>query len=485
MSLGTEKAAAGMSAVVKKRAIWFIALIVIYFIISSLPANGTVEADGKIIGLTPIGLKSIALMVVAVICWITEVIPIAIASILFMFLQHIIGVMPMPTAVANFATPTVIFVLASFFLAFALSESGLSKRISTGLTVLSKGSPTAVVFYLMVGTAFISMFISDVPACAAFFPIGLAMIEKNGCKIGESNFAKAVLIGIPFAALIGGVGTPAGSSLNVLTLSLLQSSANVVVSFSQWATLGIPVVIIITPLVWLALTKLFKPEIDKLVGIEDVKKEYDALGPINKQEIKFIVIFVLLLITWFTESIHKVPLPISSTIGAAVFFLPGIDLLTWGGTKNRIGWDAILLIGAANTLGTTLWKTGAAPWIADSVLGGLTSASSITLILAVVVFTVVIHLLVPVNPAIVSILVPTLCALAVAGGLNPAALAVPMGFTVSAAFLLPLDPVPLITYQAGYYSMGDYFKAGVPASIIWIIVMTVALFVLGGPIGLF
>lgn len=475
MSLGTEKANTGMSAT-KKRAIWIIALLVIYFIVSSLPVSGT---------LTPEGLKAIALMIVVVICWITEAIPIAIASILFMFLQHIIGVMAMGPAVQNFATPTVIFVLSSFFLAFALAESGFSKRISMKLTVLSAGSPTKAIFYLMAATAILSTVISDVPATAAFFPIGLALIEKNNCKFGTSNFAKAMLIGIPFAALIGGVATPAGSSLNVLSLSLLKSAANIDVSFLTWSAIGIPVVIIMTPIAWFLMTKIFPSEIDKLVGIEDIEKEYAALGGMSAKEKKFITIFVLLLITWFTESIHKVPLPISTTIGAAVFFLPGIDLLTWNGTKNRIGWDTILLIGAANSLGTTLWKTGAAPWIAESVLGGLTSASAFTVILVVVIFTVLIHLLVPVNPAIVSILVPTLAALATTAGLNPAFLVVPMGFTVSAAFLLPLDPVPLITYQANYYKMSDYFKAGWPVSIAWTIIITAAMLILARPMGLF
>lgn len=475
MSLGSVKTKSGGLST-QKRSIWLIALVLIYLIVSNFPVSGT---------LTPEGLKSIALMIVVVICWITEVIPIAIASILFVFLQHIIGIMPLGPATQNFATPTVIFVLSSFFLAFALAESGLSRRISMKLTVLSDGSPKKAIFYLMAATALLSTVISDVPATAAFFPIGLALIEKNNCEFGKSNFAKAMLIGIPFAALIGGVATPAGSSLNVLSLSLLKTASNIDVGFTQWAAIGIPVVIITLPITWWLLTKTFPLEIKKLVGIEDISKEYETMGGITKKEIKFIVIFVLLLITWFTESIHKVPLPVSTTIGAAIFFLPGIDLLTWNGTKNKIGWDTILLIGAANSLGTTLWKTGAAPWLAESVLGGLTGSSALTVISVVVVFTVLIHLLVPVNPAIVSILVPTLAALAVTAGLNPAFLVVPMGFTVSAAFLLPLDPVPLITYQAGYYKMSDFFKAGWPVCIVWTIVITAAMMILARPMGLF
>ncbi|HWQ30694.1 MAG TPA: DASS family sodium-coupled anion symporter [Negativicutes bacterium] len=476
MSTKTEAVSLnGMSAVTKK-AIWLIASVIIYFAIIALP---TPE------GLTPVGQKSIALMVVAVIAWITEILPLAISSLVLVFLQHVIGTEKMGVAVQNFVTPTVLFVLSSFFLAAALSVSGFSKRISMKITMLSAGSPKKALFLLMAATAVLSSVISDVPAAAAFAPIGLALLEKNNCKVGSSNFGKALMIGIPFASLIGGVATPAGSSLNVLTLSLLKSTSQIEIGFAQWASVGIPVVIITIPLAWKLITMVFPPELDKLVGIEDVQKEYKELGSVSKNEIKFIIIMALLLITWFTEKIHHVPLQISTTIGAALFFAPGINLLTWDTAKNRVGWDTILLIAAASSLGTTLWNSGAATWVATTALSGIQGASALVVILFVVVFTILIHLLVPVNPAIVSVMVPTLAALAVTLGLNPAFLAVPMGFTVSAAFLLPLDPVPLITYSSGHYKMGDYFKAGVPVCILWTIVMTIAMMILARPLGMF
>ncbi|MBP1743064.1 MAG: CitT [Firmicutes bacterium] len=459
-----------------KKGIWLVVAVAVYFIITALPAPE---------GLTPEGQKAVALMVVAVIAWITEIVPIAVSALVLVFMQHLIGTAPMKVAVQNFANPTLLFVLSSFFLAAALAASGLSKRISMKLTILSKGSPKKVVFYLMAATAALSTVISDVPAVAAFAPIALALIEKNKCKLGGSNFAKSLMIGIAFASLIGGVATPAGSSLNVLSLSLLKSTSNIDITFAQWAAVGIPVVIVALPLAWKLMTMVFPPEMNHLVGLEDVHKDYKELGPLSNKEIKFLVILVLMLITWFTESIHKVPLPISATIGAALFFLPGIELLNWENAKQRVGWDTILLIGAASSLGTTLWTSGAATWVANAALSGIEGSSSLVVILFVVVFTILIHLLVPVNPAIVSVMVPTLAAFAVSIGMNPAFLVIPMGFTVSAAFLLPLDPVPLITYTSGHYKMGDYFKAGVPVCILWTIVMTAAMLLLAGPLGLF
>ena len=460
----------------KKKGIWLVVSIVLYFILANLPTPA---------GLTPEGQKSIALMVVAVICWITELIPIAISSLVLVFLQHPIGIAPAGPAVQAFAQPTLLFVISSFFLAAALATSGLSKRVSMKLSILSKGNPNKVVFYIMAATAAISTVISNVPSAAAFVPIGLALIEKNKCKQGSSNFAKALMIGIGLASLIGGIATPAGSSLNVLTLSLLKSTTDIDISFIQWSAIGIPAVLIITPLAAKFTTLIFKPEMTELVGLEEVNKEYKELGPITKNEWKFIVIMLLMLVVWFTESIHKMPLPVTTTIGAALFFIPGVNLLDWKNAKDRVGWDTIMLIGAANSLGTTLWKSGAATWVAETALSGIQGASVLVAVLFVVVFTILIHLLVPVNPAIVSIMVPTLAAFAVSIGVSPALLIVPMGFTVAAAFLLPLDPVPLLTYASGHYTMGDYLKAGLPICVIWTIVVTAAIMLLAGPLGLF
>jgi sodium-dependent dicarboxylate transporter 2/3/5 len=210
-----------------------------------------------------------------------------------------------------------------------------------------------------------------------------------------------------------------------------------------------------------------------------------ALGPITAKEIKWIAVIALLIITWLTEQFHKAPISVTATFGAALFFLPGINLLDWKSASSKVGWDVLLLIGASTSLGTALWDSGAATWIAGAALGGIQGSTQITALAVVIIFTIVIHLLVPVNPAIVSVLTPTLAAFAAIKGVSPALLVVPMGFTVSATFLLPLDPVPLLTYVSGHYNMGDYFKAGWLLSVVWAAVIFILMMVLGGPLGMF
>ncbi len=465
----------GKMSAISKRYMWLAVTIAVYFVIVILPSPN---------GLTPEGKKAIALMVCAVISWCTGWVPIAISSLLFVFLQHVVNVAKMGEAVQNFATPTLLFVIASFLLAIALAESGLSKRISLKLTIMSKGSPSKAIFLILFTTALVSTVISDPPVAAAFTPICLEIIDRNKLEKGKSNMAKVLLIGVTLAALMGGVATPAGSSVNVLALSLLSESSGITISFAQWSMIGIPFVILAIPCMIRLLLFAFPPEISQLSGMDQVAKDYEALGKLSVKEKKFLIIMVLMIISWFTESIHKIPLPASATIGAVLFFIPGVDLLTWDNTKQKIGWDTILLIGASSSLGTALWKTGAAPWLADLVFSGIKNSPSFVVLLVVILFTIAIHLLVPVAPAIVSIMAPTLAAFAVASGMSPALLIVPMGFCASASYVLPLDPVALITFNQGHYSMGEFFKAGMLGSLVWTIFMLLAMLLIAGPVGI-
>lgn len=167
-----------------------------------------------------------------------------------------------------------------------------------------------------------------------------------------------------------------------------------------------------------------------------------------------------------------------------LFALPGVSLIQWERDKNEIGWDILFLVGAANSLGVSLWHTGAATWIANTFFADLTTLPLAALIAAVSLFTIFIHLVIPVNTPIVSVILPPVAAIAAGMGINPALLALPLGFSVSAAVLLPLDSVSLVTYQAGYYRMSDMFKPGLIISVVWVIVTVLAMYLIASPLGL-
>lgn len=435
-------------------------------------------------GLTPAGKTSIALMLAAVLAWVFEVLPIAVAALLFTVLPVVAGIIPLPKVMGHFATPTIFFVFAMFCISLAFQNSGLNRRVVLWTSLRSGGSPKKLLFLLMMVSALLSSILADIPVTAMMLPVALLLLEKNGCQKGDSRFGKAVMLGLPIACLIGGVGTPAGSSMNMLTIGMLQDTASVGLSFFDWTAIGLPMVLIITPLAWWAVVRAFPPELSHLEGMDEVRRDYAELGPLTRREKVFFALLACNFLLWCTDRLHGLPLPVAAVLGGALFVLPGVDLLDWERDKNRIGWDVLMLIGASNALGMIIWEQGAASWIADTCLGGVAGLPLAGVIIAISVFTVVAHLLIPVNTAIVAVLLPALTALAGTMGINPAVLAVPMGFSVSAAFLLPLDAVPLVTYPSGYYRMFDMFKPGRVISVIWVLVMTAVLYVVAMPLGL-
>jgi sodium-dependent dicarboxylate transporter 2/3/5 len=231
---------------------------------------------------------------------------------------------------------------------------------------------------------------------------------------------------------------------------------------------------------------IFPPEFDQLTGLEETKKELAELGPFSKKELKFMIISALMMFVWFTESyLHNVSIATSTTFFATLYFLPGIDLLTYEYVRDKLDWTLIIMIGASCTLGAAMFFSGASGWIAGTILKPFTGASPLVLALVVAILCTLIKILIPSNPACVSILVPTLASFSIETGLPIMVLFLPMAFTVSASWLLPFDQVPLICWSERYFSIRDYASAGIIAHIALILAATAVVVLVGAPLGYF
>jgi sodium-dependent dicarboxylate transporter 2/3/5 len=208
------------------------------------------------------------------------------------------------------------------------------------------------------------------------------------------------------------------------------------------------------------------------------------MGPISSGEMKVIVVLATMVVLWILSTwIAAFDVYIVGIGGAAFLFLPGINVLNWRQAQAGTGWDALLLVGGVTSLGNASVNTGLAEWIVNASLGGMADWSAVWVVTMISAFTVVIHLVLPINPVIVTVLIPPLTILAQNSGVNPALYALPVIFTASCAFLLPIDAVPLLTYGKGYYKMFDMFPPGAVLSVIWVIVITALLALIGPALG--
>jgi len=178
----------------------------------------TKEPAGDSPGLTPQARNLAVVFVITITLWATEAIPIAISSLAVVALLPLFGVADIHAAIQSFVSPVFIFVLAMFILAGVIHRTGLDKRLALLLLSKAGSSPGRVLLAFMIGTALLSTIISDVPACGVFMALGIGVLQRMKATPGESRFGRALMMGIPIAALIGGVATPAGSSINVLGL---------------------------------------------------------------------------------------------------------------------------------------------------------------------------------------------------------------------------------------------------------------------------
>jgi len=454
-----------------------VAALVAALVIVALPTPDGLSAEGQ---------RMAALFAVALILFVTEAIPIAVTSVLILMLQPLMGVTDdIQQAFTAWLTPVFFFVLVMFVIAQAVSVTGLARRFALRLLALAGTDSRRVIMVFVIGTGLISLIMSDVPACAIFMAIGLGIIDKMGLGPG-SRFAKALMIGIPIGALIGGVGTPAGSSINLLGLDQLEQATGVVVPFLDWMMIGMPMVIVLLPLAAWIISRFYPPEIATIGAAGDIQRERMDMGPMSRQETSVALILGVMVVLWILSTWYAVFNVYVVGIGGAVaLFLPGINVLNWKTAQAGTGWDALLLVGGVTSLGNASRTTGLAEWMVNASLGGVADWTPIAVIALISAFTVVIHLVLPINPVIVIVLIPPLAILAEQSGVNPAMYALPVAFTASCAFLLPIDAVPLLTYGKGYYKMFDMFLPGVVLSVIWVILMTALLALIGPLLGYF
>jgi len=423
-------------------------------------------------GLTAGGKNLIGVFAVALILWVTEGIPIAVTSLLVIVLQWLLQIAAPPAAIAGFMTPVFFFVLTMFCIAEVVVGSGLARRFAVALLIRSGQDSRRVVLAFMVGTAAISTIMSDVPAAAIWMSMALPLLVRIKAVPGQSAFGKALMIGIPFASFIGGVATPAGSSINILAIFQIEQFGQVRVSFLQWMGLGVPMTIILTPIAWWVLMRCYPPELPTIGDPEELRRERQALGSLTTSEKKVLALLSLMLVLWIASTwVRAIDTTMVAMAGAVAMFLPGINLLTWPRAQKTIGWDALMLIGGVTSLGAAAGSTGLAKYLVAA-LPDMQLWPVAAVIALVSTVAVLIHLPVPINPAIVGVLIPPLCLLALGTGQNPALYALPVAFTASCAMLLPLDAVAVITYAKGYYRMTDMLVPGAIISVVWVILMT-------------
>ena len=448
-----------------KKKIGLVLAIIVLFITVSTPPQ---------FGLTELGYKTLGILLIGLFLWILESMPLAVTALLVIILQPILGVSSLGEALSNFANPVTFSVLASFAISAAIVKTPLAHRLIKRLLYLSKNNSKKIILSFMIGTMVISSIMSNVSATALSMGLALGILAKMEPGDNKMRFGKVIMIAIPFAGMIGGLITPAASSINVITLNMMKELAGYQVSFLEWILYGFPIAVILLPSCWYVLIKLFKPQnIDQAV-IDGFIKSEDVPEKMDKQEIKVAIIILTVMILWITGSwVPALDLTIVALGGMICFFLPGVDVLNWKEFSENVSWNAVIMIGGVISIGSATIKAELGQWFLSLFVDKLVQMPLFVLLIVMGIFLVLIKLLIPIGPAIITITAVPLYGLATIMNIPVEILFLPMAFVTIACLLVPLAAVPLITYSQGYYSMRDMFISGLITSLIWVVLTAV------------
>lgn len=436
----------------KKKILGNILAIVILTASCLLPDNSFLSQEG---------MRTVGLLLSFLVILITEAIPVVVTSLIYCAIMPLLGVVDnLGSALSGFSQPIVFFTLASFGIAAAMTTIPLSKRILRVLLKRFGRDVQSVLLAMMIACALFSSIVSNVPTCAIFMAISLDFIKLYENEEDRKRSGRTFMIAIPVASMIGGMMTPAGSSINLIAISQLELQTGMSISFARWMCTGTPLAIVMIPLAWILAVKIYKPASVSKKSIQGFISNMDIPAKVNGQEVKVIAIVSVMLILWISSSwIPVINVMIVAILGCSIMFLPGIEVLNVDTFLKENSWDAFFLVGTVLSVSNAMIQNGVSDFIASLVPSLQFSTPLLIAFTAVLIFISL--LVIPVATSLVPIMASTLITVAVNASVSPALIMMTAAICACNCYLLPLDTVTLITYGKGYYAMTDMAKSTV------------------------
>ncbi len=430
--------------------------------------------------------------------WITEAIPISATALIPLALLPFLGVVSIPDSAAPYADPVIFLFMGGFMIAAALERCGLHRRMALSIIRLVGTRPANLVAGFMAATAFMSMWVSNTATVVMMLPMAMSVLElsENNTASEETpspNLGVAMLLGIAYAASIGGTGTLIGTPPNALLAGFMSKTYKVEIGFAEWMLVGVPLVVVSLPLCWLLLVRVLYPIRASEIagGREMIAREVRALGRLSRAEITVGLITVIVASAWILRPLLARLIPgLSDTgiamTGALLLFLIPVNwrrlefALDWP-RAERLPWAVLVLVGGGLSLANAIQKTGLAEWIGD-LMGGLRYLP--ILLVTIAVTTVIVFLTeLTSNTATAAAFLPVAASLATGMGADPLVLAIPTVLGASCAFMLPVATPPnAIVYGSGRLSVPQMARAGIWLNILLIALINIAVFTLAAKV---
>lgn len=433
--------------------------------------------------------NTLGVLLTVVLLLVTEALPLGVVCLSAIAMLYFFGcVETIPEALTGYTNATVFFVLASFAFSRALTAVPISTRILLALMKKFGKNINMMLFAVMFVTWAISSVVSNIAAAAMFIPLVQEFLNIYDNEEDKKRSARAFMIALPVSAMIGGMITPAGSSMSILTISMLEKYAGTTIPFVNWILMGLPLAAMMLPVAWFFCSRVYKPAEITQEKLQTYAKKLESEIPakMTGKEIYVLAIIIVMLILWILSSwISFLQIAPVSLAGLLFLFLPGkARVLTWKEYNESISLPAFLLMGTMISIGAVVTSSGLGAWISN-VIFPQTFISFTPLVIAFVVAIAFILLIpIPVSPALITMLAAPLITFCQNIGVSPVLIMAAFGMCSANCYLLPLDSVPLITYATGAYSMFDMPKATLWIQLVLLVLSSIWISVAGKILGI-
>jgi len=424
---------------------------------------------------------TVGVTVLCVIWWTLEPVPIPITSCLPLTLLPLFGAIPMVEVSKAYGSPLILLLLGGFILSTALANSGAHERMALAMIRLFGGtSSQRLVFGFMAASALLSMWISNTATTLMLLPVAIAVIERSK----DPRLPVPLLLGIAYAASVGGVGTPIGTPPNLIFMQVYADQGYEPLSFLAWMQYAVPVVLILVPLIALWLTRSLD-----YVG----HTEIEEAKPWRPMEKRVITVFALTALFWVTRTApfggwrEWLDLPaahdshVALTAVIVMFLIPDGEtrqgrLLDWE-TAVKIPWGVLILFAGGITLAAAFGETGISTRVGEAL--GAAAAWPVLLLVLTIALGITFLTEVTSNTATTALIMPILALTALHADLNPLILMIPAAMSASCAFMLPVATAPnTIVYSTGHVKTSTMMREGVVLNLIGAAVITLVCLIL-------
>jgi solute carrier family 13 (sodium-dependent dicarboxylate transporter), member 2/3/5 len=465
----------------------FALFLAIYF--ADAPA-AAVDPSGKNFPLSHQGKAALGLFLLAAVWWVTNAIPIGVTAIAIGVFQSLFLIRPTRAAFEDFMDPAVWFIFASIVIGVAFTKSGLTQRLAYKMLTVAGERTSSIYLGCFLVTTLLTLLMAHTAVAATLFPVLLAIYALYGVTDRPTRFGKGLFIGMAFSAGAGSIITLLGSARGIVGITFFRDITGERVGFFDIPYYLAPVGLMMVLVIWGLMLLLFPPEKKTLPGLREVaSRYYRELGPIKRDEWLSALIVLgavgVLAAQAVVPALEPLSRPAILLVTTLMFFILGILTLK---ELEEIPWNIVLLFGGAMSIGFCLWQTGAAEWLAIHWLTLFRGSHWMLFLMGVAVFVLAMTNII-MNVAAIAIVLPV--ALVIAGYLSVAPEVILYIALVAAGmpFLFLVGAAPnAIAYQSNQFTSWEFFKAGIPASLVLLAVLVFAITViwplLGMPISL-